>query len=138
MTSAIKLLSLCALLGLAACARSTSSSDTQPSAGASSAAIVTSPGPWQSEGKVGAIDGTVWVVGQDLVTVPQNATVTGSPIVGSLVQVAGARTANGELVATQVRVVTNTTTTGATTNAPATPQPAALPPGRGKSEKRKD
>ena len=98
---------------------------------------MTSPGPWQSEGKVGAIDGTVWVVGQELVTVPQNATVTGSPAVGSLVQIDGARMANGELVATQVRVMSSTTAAAATV-APATAQPPALPAARGKGGKNKD
>jgi hypothetical protein len=52
-----------------------------------------------------AIDGQTWVVGTHLVTVSADASVSGTPSVGSRVGVSGHRTGSGELVIDNVRVL---------------------------------
>jgi hypothetical protein len=52
-----------------------------------------------------AVDGQTWVVGAHLVTVSADASVSGTPSVGSRVGVSGHRTESGELVIDTVQVL---------------------------------
>jgi uncharacterized protein DUF5666 len=78
------------------------------------------PRDWSAQGRVTAMDGQVWVVDGHLVSVSAQAPAAAEVAVGTLVRVAGQRSAAGELRAERVEVI----------DAPpqAAPTPAAVAP----------
>ena len=92
---------------------------------------------WQTQDSLEAVDGGTWVVGNHLVTVAPDASVSGTPAIGATVQVSGRRTGQGELVADHVEVLS--APAGPTRQPqvqpvppPAQPAPARVAPARGK------
>jgi len=96
---------------------------------------------WNVQGPIHAIDGRVWVVGDQLVTLAPDARIVGAPEVGSVAQVRGTRDERGSPIADSVEisplpqataqptatVAQPTATVASPTLAPA-PAPAAPPP----------
>ena len=91
---------------------------------------------WNVQGPIQAIDGRVWVVGDQLVTLAPDARIVGSPALGSVAQVRGTRDERGSPIAESVEIAPlpqataqPTATVANPTLAPAAPQPApAAPP----------
>jgi uncharacterized protein DUF5666 len=79
------------------------------------------PQDWSTQGRVAAIDGQVWVVDGHLVSVSAEAPAAAEVAVGTLVRVAGQRSAAGELRAQRVEVIDAPPQTAPTPAAVASP-----------------
>jgi hypothetical protein len=90
-----------------------------------------SPSPsgtaWNVEGPIQAIDGRVWIVGDRLVTIAPDARIVGSPAIGSVAQVRGARNERGSPIGESVEITSPPPTTTPPT-ATSVPPPTAPPP----------
>ena len=97
---------------------------------------------WQTQDSLEAVDGGTWVVGNHLVTVAPDASVSGTPAIGATVHVTGRRTGKGELVAEQVEVVDAPPASARQPQVqpppPAPPAPARVVPARGKKSGHND
>src|SRR5215210_6076881 len=80
---------------------------------------------WNVQGPIHAIDGRVWVVGDQLVTLAPDARIVGAPEVGSVAQVRGTRDERGSPIADSVEISPLPQATAQPT-APAAPPPAPI------------
>ena len=99
----------------------------------------TGPGTaYDAQAPLRAVDGAVWLVGGDVVTLAPDAAVVGSPTVGAIVKVSGTRDQDGWPVARRAEVVQAadvapipvppTTTASAPTGPAPTPTARAVAP----------
>jgi len=81
---------------------------------------------WSVEGPIYAIDGSVWVVGDRLVTIAPDARVVGSPAIGSVASVRGTRNEHGSPIGESVEIAPASQPASPPT-ATAAPLPTAAP-----------